>query len=102
LAYNQHILPSKLLFSKLGAFIDPAIVLSMFMLSLIFVIVWGLFEPKRIFADFFLSYVCRLRFSYQEGIEGWNPINRFNLFAARIFKNPVESIIYDVAEFSRE
>lgn len=25
-----------------------------------------------------------------------------NLFAARIFKNPVESIIYDVAEFSRE
>ena len=26
----------------------------------------------------------------------------FNLFAARIFKNPVESIIYDVAEFSRE
>jgi hypothetical protein len=24
------------------------------------------------------------------------------LFAARIFKNPVESIIYDVAEFSRE
>ena len=27
---------------------------------------------------------------------------RTNLFAARIFKNPVESIIYDVAEFSRQ
>jgi hypothetical protein len=27
---------------------------------------------------------------------------KVNLFAARIFKNPVESIIYDVAEFSRE
>jgi hypothetical protein len=25
-----------------------------------------------------------------------------SLFAARIFKNPVESIIYDVAEFSRQ
>jgi hypothetical protein len=36
------------------AFIDPAIVLSMFMLSFILLIVSGLFERKRICAGFVL------------------------------------------------
>ena len=50
------------------SFIDPAIVLSMLMLSFIFVIVCGLFEWKRTCAGFFyrlLIMYCRGRSSYQ-------------------------------------
>jgi len=43
IVFNQQILPSWQVAPLLRAFIDPAIVLSMFMLSFIFVIKCGLF-----------------------------------------------------------
>ena len=60
MVFNQQILPFALVVRLLRTFIDPAvaIVLSMFMLSFIFVIVCGLFEWKRICAGFFLAFAC--------------------------------------------
>ena len=56
------------------SFIDPAIVLSMFMLSFIFVIVCGLFEWERICAGFLfivcLYYYCSGKSNYQDGRVG--------------------------------
>ena len=57
--FNQQILPSQLVVSLLRAFIDPSIVLSMFILSFICVIVCGLFEWTRICASLLsFAYIC--------------------------------------------
>ena len=69
---NQQILPSYLVVGYLRAFIDRAIVLSMFMLSFIFVIV--LKESVQVFFIICLYMYCRLRSSYQRR----DPINRCN------------------------
>ena len=56
---KQQIRPSWLVVSQLWAFIDHAIVLSMFMLSFIFVTVCSLFECKRIcISCLFCVYIC--------------------------------------------
>jgi hypothetical protein len=54
------------------SFIDPAIVLSMFMFSFIFVIVCCLFEWKRISADFFfiVCTVLEIQLSERVGCAG--------------------------------
>jgi hypothetical protein len=67
---NQYNLPSWLVVSLLRAFIDPVFVLSIFLPSLIFVMVCGLFKWKRICKGFFIVclYVyCRWGYSYKEG-----------------------------------
>ena len=63
-------------------FIDPAKVLSMFMLLFILVMVCGLFELKRICTGFcylFIHvYVLLLEIQLSRGIWSWDPINWFN------------------------
>ena len=61
----------------------PCLLYVMFMLSFIFVIVFELFEWKRICSGFFFSFlfwfisVLPLNFQLSRG-EGWDPIKRFN------------------------
>jgi hypothetical protein len=65
--------------SQLRAFIYTAIILSMFMLSFIFVIVCDLFEWKQICAGFIsLVYICIVLEIQFPRVEGWVPIIRFN------------------------
>ena len=66
--FNQHILPYQLLFSTLRAFIDPVIVLSMLMLSFIYVIV-HVCDLFCIEASLCMSFYHLL---------DWDSINRFN------------------------
>ena len=70
-------------FIQLQVFIDPDIVLSIFMLSFSFVIVCYLFAWKRI-CDvflflflFFIIYVLLLEIHLSK-VKGWDPVNRFN------------------------
>ena len=65
---KQHILPSFLVVSSLRSFSHPVMVMSMFLLSFIFVIVCGLFEWKwRFFFIVCLYAYCRWRSSCREG-----------------------------------
>ena len=71
--FNQQILPSYLIFSNLRALIDTVITLSMFMLSIMFVIVYGLCEKicARVFVICFYIYIVILLLEIQlSGGEG--------------------------------
>jgi hypothetical protein len=70
--FNQKNLLSSPLVTQLRAFIDPGIVLSMFMLSFIFVIVCGLFVWTRVCVGLFI-YVLSLEIQLSKG-NGSDPI----------------------------
>ena len=57
MVFNKYVLPFKQIVSFLRGIIDPAIVLSMFMLALHFVIVCGMLEWKWICVVYCLSFV---------------------------------------------
>jgi hypothetical protein len=65
--FNQQILPSYLIFSNLRALIDTVITLSMFMLSIMFVIVYGLCEKicTRVFVICYYIYIVILLLEIQ-------------------------------------
>jgi len=65
--FNQQILPSYLIFSNLRTLIDTVITLSMFMLSIMFVIVYGLCEKicARVFVICFYIYIVILLLEIQ-------------------------------------
>ena len=72
------------------AFIDPAIVLFMFMLSFVVVILCGLFEWKRICAGFLsFVYICIAVLDPAIKRGNWVPINRFNLAPHRFPPVPI-------------
>jgi hypothetical protein len=64
--FNQNNLLSSPVVTQLRAFIDPGIVLSMFMLSFIFVIVCGLFVWTRVCVGLFI-YVLSLEIQLSKG-----------------------------------
>ena len=71
--FNQNNLLSSPVVTQLRAFIDPGIVLSMFMLSCIFVIVCGLFVWKRVYVGLFI-YVLSLEIQLSKR-NGYDPSN---------------------------
>ena len=86
------------------SFIEPAIVLSIFMLSSIVVLVCGLFEWKRIWAIFFVLlfflYINVLCIVFGDPIiihqsTGWDSIYRFNP-AALLCLSRARNWIFDV------
>ena len=82
-------------------FIDPAIVLSMFMLSFIFVLVcvgfvlFSLVEYVQVYFILCLYIYCCWGSNYREGMIAWDPINRYSP-ATFLCLSQARTLIYNV------